>query len=100
MSLDIRRTVIEQSFRAGVGHIGSCLSIADVLAALYGNVLRGDGDDPARDRFILSKGHAVLAKELVRLQRLALDRIRSRFRLEVIDRTPSGLAIVRLRSRS
>ena len=97
MSLDIRRTVIEQSFRAGVGHIGSCLSIADVLAALYGNVLRGDGDDPARDRFILSKGHAVLAKELVRL---ALDRIRSRFRLEVIDRTPSGLAIVRLRSRS
>jgi len=62
MSLDIRRTVIEQSFRAGVGHIGSCLSIADVMAALYGAVLRGDGDgDPNRDRFILSKGHAVLA---------------------------------------
>jgi len=62
MSLDIRRTVIEQSFRAGVGHIGSCLSIADVLAALYGGVLRGDGDDdPGRDRFILSKGHAALA---------------------------------------
>jgi len=62
LSLDIRRTVIEQSFRAGVGHIGSCLSIADVMAALYGGVLRGDGgDDPERDRFILSKGHAVLA---------------------------------------
>lgn len=62
MSLSIRRTVIEQSFRAGVGHIGSCLSIADVLAALYGGVLRGTGhDDPGRDRFILSKGHAALA---------------------------------------
>jgi len=61
-SLNIRRTVIEQSFRAGVGHIGSCLSIADVLAALSGGVLRGDSDDdPDRDRFILSKGHAVLA---------------------------------------
>jgi len=78
MSLDIRRAVIEQSFRAGVGHIGSCLSIADVLAALYGNVLRGDGDDPARDRFILSKGHAVLAlyaalHEAGRLSKSELD---------------------------
>jgi transketolase len=61
-SLNIRRTIIEQSFRAGVGHIGSSLSIADVMAALYGGVLRGDGmQDPDRDRFILSKGHAVLA---------------------------------------
>lgn len=62
MSRNIRRTIIEQSFRAGVGHVGSCLSIADVLAALYGATLRGDGeDDPDRDRFILSKGHAALA---------------------------------------
>ncbi len=62
MSLNVRRTIIEQSFRAEVGHIGSCLSIADVLVALYGSVLRGDGDDdPDRDRFILSKGHAALA---------------------------------------
>lgn len=62
MSLNIRRTVIEQSFRAGVGHIGSSLSIADIVAALYGGVLRGGSDqDPDRDRFILSKGHAVLA---------------------------------------
>jgi transketolase len=61
-SLNIRRTILEQSFRAGVGHIGSSLSIADVMAALYGGVLRGDGEqDPDRDRFILSKGHAVLA---------------------------------------
>jgi len=38
--------------------------------------------------------------ELVRVQHLALDRIRSRFRLRVIDRAPAaGLAIVRLLSR-
>lgn len=58
----LRRIIIEQSYRAGVGHIGSALSIADIVAALYGGVLRMDRpDDPARDRFILSKGHAALA---------------------------------------
>jgi transketolase len=45
-----------------VGHIGSALSIADIIAALYMNVLRiPDPDDPNRDRFVLSKGHAALA---------------------------------------
>jgi len=59
---DIRRSVIEHSKRADVGHIGSCLSIADLLAALYGEVLSiPDLHDPERDRFILSKGHAALA---------------------------------------
>ena len=57
----IRRSVIEQSKRANVGHIGSALSIADVLAALFDGVLRGTAADPDRDRFILSKGHAALA---------------------------------------
>jgi transketolase len=58
----IRRTILEQSKRANVGHIGSALSIADIIAALYSHILRGDGpEDPERDRFILSKGHAALA---------------------------------------
>jgi transketolase len=62
MGLDIRRTIVSQSKRANVGHIGSCLSIADLLAALYGAILRIPAlDDPRRDRFILSKGHAALA---------------------------------------
>jgi len=61
MSARIRRAVIDGSRRAGVGHIGSSLSIADVLAAVYGATLRGELDDPDRDRFILSKGHAALA---------------------------------------
>ena len=58
----IRRIILEQSKRAGVGHIGSALSIADIIAALYGGVLRiGGVGEPERDRFVLSKGHAVLA---------------------------------------
>lgn len=60
--LDIRRIILQQSRRANVGHIGSALSIADIVAALYGGVLRiSSPEDPDRDRFILSKGHAALA---------------------------------------
>jgi transketolase len=58
----IRRIILEQSKRANVGHIGSALSIADILAALYGEVLRiSEPGAPERDRFVLSKGHASLA---------------------------------------
>jgi transketolase len=58
----IRRIVIQQSKRAGVGHIGSALSVADIVAALYGGVLRLPALDAAdRDRFVLGKGHSVLA---------------------------------------
>jgi transketolase N-terminal domain/subunit len=59
---DIRRIILDQSRRAGVGHIGSALCVADILAALYSGVLRMPSpEDPERDRFILSKGHAALA---------------------------------------
>jgi transketolase len=59
---EVRLIVLEQSKRANVGHIGSALSIADLIAVLYSGVLRGVGeDDPERDRFVLSKGHAALA---------------------------------------
>jgi transketolase len=42
-------------------HIGSILSMADILAVLYGEVLLYKPEEPkwaGRDRFILSKGHA------------------------------------------
>jgi transketolase len=58
----LREIIIEQSKRAGVGHIGSALSVADILACLYGGLLKAkDPSDSDRDRFILSKGHAALA---------------------------------------
>ena len=58
----IRRIVLEQAKRANVGHIGSALSIADIVAALYGHVLNIPTPRHAeRDRFVLAKGHAVLA---------------------------------------
>lgn len=60
--LQIRRIILEQAWRARVGYIGSALSIADIIAALYGHVLQIPGPSaPDCDRFILSKRHAVLA---------------------------------------
>lgn len=62
LSERIRRIVLERSWRAGAGHIGSALSIADLLAVLFGGAMRvPDPGDPERDRFVLSKGHAALA---------------------------------------
>src|SRR5947208_8009682 len=58
----IRRIVLEQAKRANVGHIGSALSVVDIIAALYSGGLRiTSPEDPERDRFVLSKGHAALA---------------------------------------
>jgi transketolase len=60
LAREIRLRVLEQSKRAHVGHIGSSLSIADLVAVVYGDFLSNEtGAD--RDRFILSKGHAALA---------------------------------------
>ncbi|MFV2022392.1 transketolase [Micromonospora sp. LOL_023] len=57
----IRRRDIRMIHAAGLGHVGGEFSIIDVLATLYLHVLNIDPerlDDPERDRFILSKGHA------------------------------------------
>ena len=61
-SVQIRRIILQQAKRARVGHIGSALSVADIISALYGSALRiPDPGHPDRDRLILSNGHAALA---------------------------------------
>ena len=58
---DIRRETLTMIHRAQSGHPGGSLSEADILAALYFDVLRIRPEEPGwaeRDRFILSKGHA------------------------------------------
>ncbi len=57
----VRRLILEQCKRANVGHIGSALSVVEILAVLYGNILRIESPkDNDRDRLILSKGHAAI----------------------------------------
>lgn len=60
----IRCHSIASIFHAGSGHPGGALSSADLLASLYGaelNLWSSTVSDPARDRFVLSKGHAAPA---------------------------------------
>ena len=57
----IRRHGIEMTHLSGGSHIGSVLSVADILAVMYNDVLNVYPDKPnapERDRVILSKGHA------------------------------------------
>jgi transketolase len=57
----IRVHAVRMTSSGASSHGGSVLSMADVLAVLYGGVLRWDPADPrwsGRDRFVLSKGHA------------------------------------------
>lgn len=57
----IRRHGIEMTHLSGGSHIGAVLSVADIIAVLYADVLKYDSENPewdGRDRFILSKGHA------------------------------------------
>lgn len=61
LALKIRQHIVEMTHRGNSSHIGSALSIADIVAVLYGKILKYDSLNPTcphRDRFILSKGHA------------------------------------------
>lgn len=58
---DIRMKTIRMFAEIGYGHIGGAMSIADVLAVLYGGVMSIDPQNPLweeRDRLVLSKGHS------------------------------------------
>jgi transketolase len=57
----VRRHVLDMTTLGKSSHVGSALSIVDILAVLYGHVMNYDPINPKsadRDRFILSKGHA------------------------------------------
>lgn len=64
LAIKIRAHALRMVHKANASHIGTCLSIADILAVLYKGILRIDPnrpDWPDRDRFILSKGHGCAA---------------------------------------
>jgi transketolase len=64
LARQIRRDSIRMIAGTGSGHPGGALGAAELIAALYGAVLRHDPrrpDDPDRDRFVLSNGHICAA---------------------------------------
>ncbi|MEX2054941.1 MAG: transketolase, partial [Candidatus Andersenbacteria bacterium] len=62
LALQLRREAIEMLYTAQSGHPGSALSIMDVLVSLYfGDIIQHNPqqpNDPTRDIFLLSNGHA------------------------------------------
>lgn len=61
LAVQIRMALLEAIHSLGSGHIGGALSIADVLAVLYGGEMRVDPRNPQwpeRDKLVVSKGHA------------------------------------------
>jgi transketolase len=64
LAREIRKNILRMVHQAKASHVASALSIVDILTVLYGEVMRLDSKQPkaeARDRFILSKGHACAA---------------------------------------
>jgi transketolase len=65
MALKMRHRILEMSLRCeGPTHLGGGLSLVEIMAVLYGAIMNIRPNEPRwenRDRFILSKGHGVLA---------------------------------------
>lgn len=60
-AVDIRIETVQQMGNLGFGHLGGAMSIADLIAVLYGKVMKYNPDNPeweGRDYLVLSKGHA------------------------------------------
>lgn len=81
---DLRQDCVDIIMAGGGGHIGGDMSVIDALMVLYENHLRitpETVDDPDRDRFVLSKGHAMEAYYAVLCHKgfLDLDDVKARF---------------------
>lgn len=58
---EIRKSILEMVHRAKVSHVGAAFSIIEILHVLYSDIMNIKPEtvnDPNRDRFVLSKGHA------------------------------------------
>ena len=61
LAADIRIQALRSMQSFGAGHVGGSMSMADILAVLYGGLLRFKSEDPnweERDRLVVSKGHS------------------------------------------
>jgi len=61
LARQVRRWTLESIYHAGSGHPGGALSAVDLMLYLFTQEMRFDPEDaenPSRDRFVLSKGHA------------------------------------------
>ncbi len=74
---ELRADVIRMIGVGKAGHLGGSCSLAEIVAALYFRVMRFNPaalNDPDRDRFVLSKGHAVLIQYAALVELGVIDR--------------------------
>lgn len=81
---DLRQMTLDIIMAGGGGHIGGDMSVLEILMELYYNQMNispENTEDPNRDYFILSKGHAVEAYYAVLCDRgfLDYDEVKSTF---------------------
>src|SRR5690348_9221564 len=97
-SIYLRRLVVRALEGGGRGHIGSSLSLIEIMRVLYDHVLRFRPSDPAwagRDRCILSKGHGCLAQYVMLADK-------GFFPIDVLDASAATIrfsAVIRKRAR-
>lgn len=87
---DIRIEVMRMLGTLGTGHVGGSLSVADIMACLYGGILRVDPRRPRmeeRDRIVVSKGHCGPAMYAA----LALRGFFPRAQLATLNQPPTDL---------
>jgi len=81
----IRKTALKGLSALGAGHIGGSMSMADLMAVLYGGVMKHDPQNPkwdGRDWLVVSKGHCGPAL-------YAALAVRGFFPVEEIDHQPA-----------
>ena len=74
----IRKTIVEIIHDANVSHIGSAMSVADILYVLYfkiANISKENINDNNRDIVILSKGHASAALYSVLYHKVLISKL-------------------------
>lgn len=84
MSYDLRKDAVDIIMAGKTGHIGGDMSVMDVLVTLYFKVMHVSPEnwtDPARDRFVLSKGHSVEALYAVLAKKgfFPIERVKKEF---------------------
>lgn len=61
---EVRKMIAKAANKSKASHVGSALSIVEILEAIYfrvANISKDNYNNPERDRIILSKGHGSLA---------------------------------------
>ena len=72
LSQDLKKKIVEISYRKKAHHIGSCLSCIDILVALFFGVMNFSSEKNKKannDFFIMSKGHAALSYYLILMKK-------------------------------